>query len=244
MVQNLWRGGGLRICCCSHVYLDMEWLRLLGLRRFLLQRFGSNSGMLQQWQSTATNVPVAPKQRTAPLGVSWSNCLKPSLVQGPPEKALRCEDQAWPVHATVACLLVHYCRVFNLRANSGFCIDRNPTRRPEPTSEFLKDWVRHSRMASELCLAPARPKQDWIRRAVREGSQTGASFGQAEWLQKTAEEIKQFKADEALCDVSCLKLPVCVACRSVTGRKPYFRQFLKSLRLCTSNKWMVKMSWT
>ena len=34
MVQNLWRGGGLRICCCSHVYLDMEWLRLLGLRRF------------------------------------------------------------------------------------------------------------------------------------------------------------------------------------------------------------------
>ena len=27
-------------------------------------------------------------------------------------------------------------------------------------------------MASELCLAPARPKQDWIRRAVREGSQT------------------------------------------------------------------------
>ena len=205
--------------------------------------------MLQQWQNTATNVPVAPKQRTAPLGVSWSNCLKPSLVQGPPEKALRCEDQAWPVHATVACLLVHYCRVFNLRANSGFCIDRNPTRRPEPTSEFLKDWVRHSRMASELCLAPARPKQDWIRRAVREGSQTGASFGlcplgQAEWLQKTAEEIKQFKADEALCDVSCLKLPVCVACRSVTGRKPYFRQFLKSLRLCTSNKWMVKMSWT
>ena len=205
--------------------------------------------MLQQWQNTATNVPVAPKQRTAPLGVSWSNCLKPSLVQGPPEKALRCEDQAWPVHATVACLLVHYCRVFNLRVNSGFCIDRNPTRRPEPTSEFLKDWVRHSRMASELCLAHARPQQAWIRRAVREAWWTGASFrlcplAQAEWLQKTAEEIQKFGVDEALRDVSCLKLPVCVACRSVTGRKPYFRQFLKSLRLCTSNKWMVKMSWT
>ena len=104
------------------------------------------------------------------------------------------------MHATVACLLVHYCRVFNLRANSGFCIDRNPTRRPEPTSEFLKDWVRHSRMASELCLAPARPKQDWIRRAVREGSQTGASFGlcplgQAEWLEQTADQIKDFTAD-------------------------------------------------
>ena len=44
MVQNLWRGGGLRICCCSYVCLDMDWLRLLRLRRFLLQRFGSNSG--------------------------------------------------------------------------------------------------------------------------------------------------------------------------------------------------------
>ena len=34
-------------------------------------------------------------------------------------------------------------------------------------------------------------------------------MAQAEWLQKTAEEIKQFTADEALCDVSCLKLRVC-----------------------------------
>ena len=32
---------------------------------------------------------------------------------------------------------------------------------------------------------------------------------QAEWLQQTAEEIRQFGVDEALCDVSCLKLRVC-----------------------------------
>ena len=57
-------------------------------------------------------------------------------------------------------------------------------------------------------------RQAWIRRAVREGSQTGALFrlcplAQAAWLRKTAQEIKRFKADEALCDVSCLKLRVC-----------------------------------
>ena len=45
--------------------------------------------------------------------------------------------------------------------------------------------------------------------AVREASRTGASFrlctlAQVEWLQKTAEEIRQFGVDEALCDVSCL----------------------------------------
>ena len=34
-------------------------------------------------------------------------------------------------------------------------------------------------------------------------------MAQAEWLQKTAAEIKQFGVDEALCDVSCLKLRVC-----------------------------------
>ena len=37
----------------------------------------------------------------------------------------------------------------------------------------------------------------------------GCPLAQAEWLQKTAEEIKQFGVDEALCDVSCLKLRVC-----------------------------------
>ena len=121
MVQNLWRGGGLRICCCSHVYLDMECFAFTWTAPFFAAEIWLKfRRMLQQWQNTAANVPVAPKQRTAPLGVSWSNCLKPSLVQGPPEKALRCEDQAWPVHATVACLLVHCCRVFNLRVNSGF----------------------------------------------------------------------------------------------------------------------------
>ena len=68
--------------------------------------------VLQKWQKKARNVPLAPKQRTAPLSVSWSNCLKPSLVQGtpqPPQKVLRREDQAWPVRARVACLRVH-CR--------------------------------------------------------------------------------------------------------------------------------------
>ena len=45
----------------------------------------------------------------------------------------------------------------------------------------------------------------------------GCPLAQAEWLQKTAEEIRQFGVDEALCDVSCLKPRVCVACRSVTG---------------------------
>ena len=34
-------------------------------------------------------------------------------------------------------------------------------------------------------------------------------MAQAKWLQKTAEEVKHFEADEALCDVSCLKLRVC-----------------------------------
>ena len=52
-----------------------------------------------------------------------------------------------------------------------------------------------------------RPRQAWIRRAVREGSQTGASFrlcplAQAEWLQKTPAEIQKFGVAEALCDVS------------------------------------------
>ena len=56
--------------------------------------------------------------------------------------------------------------------------------------------------------------------AVREASRTGASFRlcpvvQAKWLQKTAEEIRQLEVDEALCDASCLKLRVCVACLQV-----------------------------
>ena len=34
-------------------------------------------------------------------------------------------------------------------------------------------------------------------------------LGSPEWLQQTAEEIRQFGVDEALCDVSCLKLRVC-----------------------------------
>ena len=34
-------------------------------------------------------------------------------------------------------------------------------------------------------------------------------MAQADWLQKTAEEIRQFGVDEALRDVSCLKLRVC-----------------------------------
>ena len=49
----------------------------------------------------------------------------------------------------------------------------------------------------------------WVRRAVCEGSRTGAfsrlcPLLQAEWLQKTAGEIKEFEVEQALCDVSCL----------------------------------------
>ena len=64
--------------------------------------------------------------------------------------------------------------------------------------------------AGFACLrGSCRPKQASIRRAVRAASRTGASFrlcplAQAEWLQKTAEEIKKFGVDEALRDVSCL----------------------------------------
>ena len=41
-------------------------------------------------------------------------------------------------------------------------------------------------------------------------------MAQAKWLQKTAEEIRQFGVDEALCDVSCLKLRVCEHGRQVS----------------------------
>ena len=64
--------------------------------------------VLRKWKKKARNVPLAPKRRTAPLSVSWSNCLKPSLAQDPPQKNPRREEQAWPVRAR-ACLRVH-CR--------------------------------------------------------------------------------------------------------------------------------------
>ena len=54
--------------------------------------------VIQKWQHKGRNVPLA-KQRTAPFSVSWSSCLKPSLVQEPERQKPRREDQAWPVRA-------------------------------------------------------------------------------------------------------------------------------------------------
>ena len=71
-----------------------------------------------------------------------------------------------------------------------------------------------------------RPRQAWIRRAVRQGSQTGALFTLCpwaqDWLQKTAEEIQEFGVDEALCDVSYLSFGSAIMDgRSVLGsRRP------------------------
>ena len=58
--------------------------------------------VIQKWQHKERNVPLA-KQRTAPLSVSWSSCLKPSLVQeGLARQKARREDQAWSVRASLA----------------------------------------------------------------------------------------------------------------------------------------------
>lgn len=58
--------------------------------------------VIQKWQHKGRNVPLA-KQRTAPLSVSWSSCLKPSLVQeGLARQKARREDQAWSVRASLA----------------------------------------------------------------------------------------------------------------------------------------------
>ena len=45
--------------------------------------------VLQKWQKAARNVALAPKQRTVPLSVSWSNCLNLPLCRTRLSRRLR-----------------------------------------------------------------------------------------------------------------------------------------------------------
>ena len=51
MVQNLWRGGGLRIGCCPYVCLEMDWLHFASTAPFFAAEVWFKfRKVLQKWQ--------------------------------------------------------------------------------------------------------------------------------------------------------------------------------------------------
>ena len=122
MVQNLWRGRRpahllLFARVLGHGLVAFTWTAPF----FAAEIWLKCRKVLQQWQRKARNVPVAPKQRTAPLSVSWSSCLKPALVQEPETKKVR-RPEAWPVQGLRVYGFAAGASVLNLRVNSCFCI--------------------------------------------------------------------------------------------------------------------------
>ena len=89
MVQNLWRGGGLRIVVARTC--TWTWTSWTGCVYFDCAVFFAAEvwfkfrKVLQKWQKTARNVPVAPKQRTAPLSVLGRTAWNLPLCRRGPE---------------------------------------------------------------------------------------------------------------------------------------------------------------